>query len=142
VAHTVVNLKELENAAERLGYAPDLEARFATKPLGLEKSGISYQRLAPGKRYPFGHRQKEQEEVYVVVSGGGRLNVEGDISEVKALDAIRVPPQAARVRGGAGWHRADRVRGAADRRFAGIGCGGATGLVERLTAHAATRRSA
>jgi quercetin dioxygenase-like cupin family protein len=95
--HTLVNLKELDNAAERLGFAPDVEARFATKPLGLEKSGISYQRLAPGKRYPFGHRQKEQEEVYLVVGGGGRFNVEGEIIEVKPLDAIRVPPEAARA---------------------------------------------
>ena len=95
--HTVVNLKDVENAGERLGAASDLEARFASGPLELEKSGISYQRLAAGKRYPFGHRQKEQEEVYVVLSGGGRINVDGEISEVKALDAIRVQPAAARA---------------------------------------------
>ena len=39
--HTVVNMKDVENVAERLGF----EARFPTGPLGLEKSGISYQRL-------------------------------------------------------------------------------------------------
>jgi mannose-6-phosphate isomerase-like protein (cupin superfamily) len=95
--HTVVNLKDVENSAEKFGLAPDLEARFASGALGLEKSGISYQRLAPGKRHPFGHRHKEQEEVYVVLSGGGRVKVDDEISEVKALDAIRVPPDAARA---------------------------------------------
>lgn len=91
--HTVVNLKDVENSAERLGF----EARFPTGALGLEKSGISYQRLSADQRLPFGHRQKEQEEVYVVLSGAGRINVDGEISEVRALDAIRVAPTAARA---------------------------------------------
>ena len=94
--HTVVNLKELENRAERFGMAPDLEARFAAGDLQLEKSGLSYQKLAPEFRMPFGHRHREQEEIYVVIRGSGRMNVEGEVFDVGELDAVRVPPELAR----------------------------------------------
>ena len=47
--------------------SPGLESRFARKPLELEQSGVSYYKIAPDFRTPFGHRHGEQEEVYVVV---------------------------------------------------------------------------
>ena len=94
--HTVVNLKEVENQAEKFGFAPDLEARFAAGDLGLEKTGLSYQALAPNLRMPFGHRHREQEEIYVVLTGTGRMNVDGEVLEIRALDAVRVAPDAAR----------------------------------------------
>lgn len=65
--YTIVNLKDVEDQAPKFGFAPNLEARFASTPLELEKSGVSYQRLAPNFRAPFSHRHKVQEEVYVVV---------------------------------------------------------------------------
>jgi uncharacterized cupin superfamily protein len=95
--HTVVNLKDVENMAEKFGFAPDLEARFASGDLGLEKSGLSYQALMPGKRAPFGHRHTEQEEIYVVLRGSGRIKVDDEITDVRELDAVRVPPEAARA---------------------------------------------
>jgi hypothetical protein len=61
--YTVLNLKsDVEDSGERFGYAPNMEARFARKELGLEKSGISYFKLASGFRVPFGHEHSEQEE--------------------------------------------------------------------------------
>ena len=95
--HTIVNLKEIEDAATRLGFAPDLEARFATGALELEKSGLSYQRLAPGFRMPFGHRHKQQEEVYVIVSGSGRVKFDDEIAEVRQWDVLRVPGETMRA---------------------------------------------
>src|SRR4051794_17234190 len=95
--HTVVNLKDVENSAEKFGFAPDMEARFAARDLGLERSAISYQELAPNFRQPFGHRHREQEELYVVVRGGGRIKIDDEVIELKALDAVRVPPDAARA---------------------------------------------
>jgi hypothetical protein len=35
--------------------APDLEFRHASKALGLERSGLSYQRIPPDYRFPYGH---------------------------------------------------------------------------------------
>ncbi len=95
--YTKVNLKDdVKDSAEDFGLAPNLEARFATSNLELEKSGLSYQRLAPGFRVPFGHRQKEQEEFYVVISGGGKAKIEDEVIEVKQWDVIRVPPEMMR----------------------------------------------
>jgi mannose-6-phosphate isomerase-like protein (cupin superfamily) len=88
---TIVNLKDVENAAERQGLAPALEARFAGKDLELEDSGFSYQKLAPNFRTPWGHRHERQEELYLVISGSGRMKIEDQIIQVKAWDAIRVP---------------------------------------------------
>ena len=76
-AYTKVNLKDdVEDQAPNFGLAPNLEARMARVPLRLEQSGLSYQRLAPNFRVPFGHRHKTQEEVYLVVSGSVRVKLE------------------------------------------------------------------
>jgi uncharacterized cupin superfamily protein len=95
--HTIVNMKEVEDMAPKFGFAPDLEARFATGALRLEKSGISYQRLAPNFRMPFGHRHKEQEELYVLVSGGGRVKLDDEVVEVRQWDMVRVPGDTMRA---------------------------------------------
>lgn len=73
-----------------------LAAHFAAGPLELEKSGLSYQRIEPGKRQPWGHRHTEQEEIYVVLSGGGTAKLGSEEVEVGPLDAIRVAPELAR----------------------------------------------
>jgi mannose-6-phosphate isomerase-like protein (cupin superfamily) len=95
--YTVVNLKEVEDQAPKFGYAPNLESRFARRALGLEKSGISYYRIAPGYRIPFGHRHDEQEEIYLVVSGSARVKLDDELVELRALDALRVPPGTTRA---------------------------------------------
>jgi mannose-6-phosphate isomerase-like protein (cupin superfamily) len=96
--YTVVNLKEVEDLAPSAGLAPNLEARFARKPLELEQSGLTYFRMAPGFREPFGHRHRTQEEIYVVVSGSMRMKLDDDIVELRAWDAIRIQPGTARAR--------------------------------------------
>jgi mannose-6-phosphate isomerase-like protein (cupin superfamily) len=99
--YTVVNLKQVEDQAPKFGYAPDLESRFARRALALENSGLSYFKLAPGFRVPFGHRHTDQEEVYVVVAGSARIKLGDDIVDLGTWDAIRVPPEATRgVEGG------------------------------------------
>jgi quercetin dioxygenase-like cupin family protein len=90
--YTKLNLKQdVEDMAPKFGYAPDMEARYARKPLGLANSGVSYFRIAPGFRVPFGHKHGEQEEVYVVLSGSMRVKVGDAVVELAELDAIRVP---------------------------------------------------
>ena len=89
--YTIQNLKEVEDQAPNFGYSPHLEARMARVPLELENFGISYQRIAPGFRVPFGHTHKVQEEVYVVVSGSLRVKLDDEIVELKQWDALRVP---------------------------------------------------
>jgi mannose-6-phosphate isomerase-like protein (cupin superfamily) len=93
--YTIKNVKEIDNAAERFGIE-GMEARFARTPLELEKFGFSFQALTPGDRQPFGHRHRNQEEVYLVLRGGGRIKVEEEVVELREWDAIRVPPGVTR----------------------------------------------
>lgn len=95
--YTKLNLKDdVEDQAPRFGLGDNLEARMARVPLELEHFGVSYQRLGPGYRLPFGHRHKTQEEVYVVIGGSARAKVEDEIVELRPLDALRVHKDAAR----------------------------------------------
>jgi mannose-6-phosphate isomerase-like protein (cupin superfamily) len=93
MSFTLMNIKEdLTDVGSGFDGAPDLEFRAATKALQLESSALSYQRVPPGYRFPYGHTHKKQEEVYVVVRGGGRMKVDDEIVEIKEWDAVRVPP--------------------------------------------------
>lgn len=88
--YTLKNLKEVDDQAPKFGLSPDLEARFARRPLGLERSGLSFQRFAPGFRIPFGHKHDRQEEIYVLVSGSGRMKLDDEVIELRQWDALRV----------------------------------------------------
>ena len=77
--------------------SPQVEARFAREPLECTKGGVSYERFAPGARAPFGHTHGEQEEIYVVVSGGGRVKLGDEIRDVRQWDALRVSPSTMRA---------------------------------------------
>jgi mannose-6-phosphate isomerase-like protein (cupin superfamily) len=94
--YTKVNLKKIEDQAPKGGLSPGLKAHFARVPLELEKSGISYFRIAPNFRIPFGHKHSEQEEVYLVVDGTAQVKVDDDVVELNPWDAIRVPTGAMR----------------------------------------------
>jgi len=93
--YTVKNLMDVTNSAEQFGIE-GMEARFARKPLELGNFGLSYQKLGPNFRQPFGHRHGTQEEAYIVLAGSGRVKVEDEVIELKQWDTIRVPGSAAR----------------------------------------------
>lgn len=95
--YTVANLKEIEDMAPQFGYAPNLESRFARKSLELEHSGLSYFRIAPGFRMPFGHTHETQEEIYLVVTGSVRAKLDDEIVELHSWDALRIAPGVARA---------------------------------------------
>ena len=88
--YTHVNLKEVEDQAPKFGLSPDLEFRMGRVPLDMENAGVSYIRMASNYRIPFGHNHKNQEEVYVVVAGSGRVKLGDDVRELKQWDAVRV----------------------------------------------------
>ena len=94
--YKIANLKEIDDSAVEFGLAPNMEARFGRKALEAERSGISYQRLAPNFRGPFGHRHEAQEETYVVVAGSGRVKIEDEVHDLRQWDAVRVAPATAR----------------------------------------------
>jgi uncharacterized cupin superfamily protein len=91
VPFTLRNIKrDLSDLGSMFDGAPDLEFRLATEALELEHSGLGYQRLPPGYRFPYGHTHRKQEEVYVVVRGGGRMKVDDEIFELVEWDAVGV----------------------------------------------------
>ncbi|HUC34435.1 MAG TPA: cupin domain-containing protein [Gaiellaceae bacterium] len=90
---TRVNLKrEPEDVGSRFDGSPELVFRLATDALGLEQSGLSYQSLPPGYRFPYGHTHETQEEVYVALRGSGRIKLDDEVIELEEWDAVRVPP--------------------------------------------------
>jgi mannose-6-phosphate isomerase-like protein (cupin superfamily) len=97
VTYTVKNLREVEDMAAKQGFSENQEARFPREDLDAEQTGLSYQVLRPGKRHAFAHRQKEAEEIFVVLSGSGRVKLDDEIVEVGTMDAIRIAPQVARA---------------------------------------------
>lgn len=96
MSYTIKNLREVEDMAPQFGFDAVQEARFAHGDLEAQDTGLSFLRVKPGCRQAFAHRHENAEEIYVVVSGSGRIKLDDDIVEVKPLDAIRIAPTVAR----------------------------------------------
>jgi mannose-6-phosphate isomerase-like protein (cupin superfamily) len=95
--YTHISLEDVEDAAPANGFGDRWEARVARAPLEAERTGVTHFRLRPGRRSPFAHRHREAEEVYVILRGSGRVKLDGQLLEVRELDAIRVAPSVARA---------------------------------------------
>jgi quercetin dioxygenase-like cupin family protein len=95
--YTIKNLREAKDVAADAGLSDSLEARFAHEDLESETSGISYQVIKAGQRQPFAHKHVEMEEIYVVISGRGRVKLDDGLEEVGPLDAIRIAPNVVRA---------------------------------------------
>ena len=91
-AFTKINLKELD-ASGSAGVA----ARFARQQLDSEHLGVSHFRYEPGHRNTMGHSHGEQEEVYVVIEGSGRIKLDDDIVGLRKWDVVRVAPSTVRA---------------------------------------------
>jgi mannose-6-phosphate isomerase-like protein (cupin superfamily) len=97
VSYTKVNLRQVEDMAVKHGFADHQEARFPRTDLGAEQTGVAYLVIKPGRREAFAHRHRTAEEVYVVLSGSGRVKLDRELVELAALDAVRVGPGVARA---------------------------------------------
>lgn len=82
--------RDVDDQAQAFGFAPALEFRVARDALETTQSALSFMRLAPGFRVPFGHHHEEQEEVYVVVHGSARLKLDDEVVELEPWDAVRI----------------------------------------------------
>lgn len=95
--YSQVNLAEIEDVAPANGFGDRWQARVARTDLGARQTGVTHFRLLAGKRSPFAHRHATAEEIYVILSGTGRLKLDDEIIDVRTLDAIRVQPEVARA---------------------------------------------
>ncbi len=94
--YTMLNLRDAEDHAPKFGFADCQEARFPSRELGASTTGFAFHRVKPGKRQAFAHRHENAEEIYVVLSGSGRVKLGDDVREIGPLDAIRVAPNLTR----------------------------------------------
>lgn len=58
---------------------------------------ISYQTLIPGQDSGFVHQHKTHEELYIILTGKGEYQVDGDIFPVQEGSIIRVAPNGKRA---------------------------------------------
>jgi quercetin dioxygenase-like cupin family protein len=93
--YTKLNLLELEDSVgER---STEIEGRFGRTKLGARDIGVSHWRYAPNFRNPIAHKHREQEEAYVIVSGSGRMLLDGEVVELRQWDTVRVAPEVVRA---------------------------------------------
>lgn len=95
--YSIKNLREVEDVAPRFGFSEVQEARFPREDLGAETIGLAFHRVKPNCRQAFAHRHEQAEEIYVVVSGTGRVKLDDDVREIGPLDAIRIAPPVTRA---------------------------------------------
>jgi mannose-6-phosphate isomerase-like protein (cupin superfamily) len=93
--YTVCSLADATNIFE--GSYPG-EMRFLTGPLEAEQVAMTYRRMPQhtGGKGSYGHRHKEQEELYFVMSGRLQFKVEDDVLELTKGQTVRVAPEVAR----------------------------------------------
>jgi quercetin dioxygenase-like cupin family protein len=94
--YTIKNFMDIEDSAASRTPGGEIQARFARSHIDSDHLGVTHFRFAPGYRPPFGHRHREQEEVYVVVAGSGRVRLDDEVKEVRQWDVVRVAPHVAR----------------------------------------------
>ena len=64
--------------------------------MGLTGAEISINNLPAGVSVPFVHAHKKNEEVYYIISGKGRFEIDGNKIELNAGDFIRISPAGKR----------------------------------------------
>lgn len=95
--YTLRKLTEVEDSAAKHGFGEMGAVHFANSDLETAGTGVSHHTINPNKRQPFGHKHDNAEEVYVVISGGGRVKLDDEIVEIGELDALRVTPGVMRA---------------------------------------------
>lgn len=70
---------------------------FLGKELGMTGAEASLQRITVGEDAPFFHSHKTHEELYVIISGKGEYEVDGEKIAVSEGTIIRVSPAGVRA---------------------------------------------
>ncbi len=96
MSYSKKNLRDVQDMAVQHGLSSTQEARFARADLAAEQTGINYLIVKPGQREAFAHRHRTAEEIYVVLTGSGRVKLDDELVELAPLDAVRVGPGVVR----------------------------------------------
>ncbi len=80
-----------------VGDINDFEGKtFVKDVLKLTSMEVSFGSLPKGAAVPFFHKHKQNEEVYIILSGKGAFTLDGEDIEVKAGNVVRVAPEVNR----------------------------------------------
>jgi uncharacterized cupin superfamily protein len=90
--HTIVNLGDVENVAPKFQMPEGMDVRFLKRDLGCAIGGVAVEKLPPGVRMPFGHTHSQQEEIYVIAEGSGRMKIDDEVHDLRQWDIVRVGP--------------------------------------------------
>lgn len=74
---------------------------FLSQSLGLTSCEISLNRIPAGRGYPFRHKHRRNEEVFVVVGGRGVFIADGREIPLREGSVVRVAPEVERTLGAA-----------------------------------------
>jgi quercetin dioxygenase-like cupin family protein len=90
-------LKRLEDVPDVLGDYPG-EMRMLTAELGAEQIALTYRRMPQhtGGKGSYGHSHKNQEELYLVISGKLQFKLGNEVVEAVGGTAVRVAPEVVR----------------------------------------------
>ena len=114
--YTIVNLGDVENVAPKFQMPEGMDTRFPSRMLGCTTGGIGVEKLPADVRTPFGHTHSEQEEIYVIAEGSGRIKLDEEIHAWRGRG--HHPDRSRRDAEPRRWPRrnhADRLRSAAPR---------------------------
>ena len=90
-----INLLDVEDSVA--GRAEGIEGRFGRGPMGATDIGVSHWRYAPGFSATTGHKHRVQEEAYLVIAGSGQILLDGEVSDLRQWDLVRVSPAVVRA---------------------------------------------
>ena len=87
-------IKRLAEVPDVLGDYPG-EMRMMTSALDAEQVAFTHRRMPQhtGGKGSYGHRHKQQEEIYFVASGKLQFKLDDEVVDVGAGTAVRVPPE-------------------------------------------------
>jgi mannose-6-phosphate isomerase-like protein (cupin superfamily) len=90
--------RKMEKAWKKMeaGELVGLKRTELKETLGMTGSEISLNRLGAGEAIPFIHRHRENEEVYLVLSGKGEFWLDEEIVPVREGSCIRISPSVGR----------------------------------------------
>lgn len=91
-----INFADVEDMYAKYGMPETGQARYLRTDVGAETVGATLYELRPGKRMGFAHRHETAEELYIVLSGSGRIKIDDEFVELAERDVVRVAPEAVR----------------------------------------------
>jgi mannose-6-phosphate isomerase-like protein (cupin superfamily) len=70
---------------------------FLGEVLGLTAMEVSFGSMLPGEAQPFLHAHQQNEELYLILSGTGEMQVDGQRIALSAGTAVRIAPAGLRA---------------------------------------------